>query len=102
MTPSPAVRRHPADLVTARALRYGLSGDGPRDRVAEELLALAQGSRHILEWALARVERGLSARSSRVGMRARDVLEHAVTLLCIEAEPFDLGAALAEQPCVSR
>jgi hypothetical protein len=75
------VTRHLADIVTARALRHGLD-TGPRsDAVVRELVELARGDRRSLELALARVERGLADRSSRVGERARDALERALVLV---------------------
>jgi hypothetical protein len=72
---------HLVDIVTARALRYGLDA-GPRsDSAIRELAELAQGSRRSLELARSRIERGLAQRSSRVGERARDALERALVLV---------------------
>ncbi len=69
------------DLVTARALRYGLAPDVPVTAVAEELLAQAHGSRWVLERAIGRIERGLVDRPSRVGRLAREALDVAVRLV---------------------
>lgn len=74
------MHRNPADIVTARALRHGLDTGSSCDVVVIELFALARGDRRPLEIALARVERGLADRSSRVGQRARDVLAGALGL----------------------
>jgi hypothetical protein len=75
------VTHHLADIVTAHALRHGLD-TGPRsDAVVRELVELARGDRRSLELALARVERGLANRSSRVGERAREALERALVLV---------------------
>jgi hypothetical protein len=76
------VNRHPADIVTARALRHGLDiAAGAAVAVAGELVDLARGDRRTLEAALARVERGLADRASPVGERARDALERALALV---------------------
>jgi hypothetical protein len=74
-------RRHPADIVTARALRHGLDRRSRTDAVVRELVELARADRRLLELALVRIERGLSDRSSRVGERARNVLESAIVLV---------------------
>ena len=73
-------RRHPADIVTAPALRHGLDSRSRSDAVVRELVELARADRRLLEPALVRFERGLSDRSSRVGERARNVLERAIVL----------------------
>jgi hypothetical protein len=75
------VNHHVADIVTARALRYGLE-TGPRsEAVVRELVELARADRRLLELALTRVERGLADRPSRVGERAREALEGALVLV---------------------
>lgn len=71
---------HLADIVTARALRHGLDTGSRSDAVIRELVELARADRRVLEVALARVERGLADRSSRVGERAREALERALVL----------------------
>ena len=71
---------HLADIVTARALRHGLDTGSSSDAVVRELVELARADRRVLEVALARVERGLADRSSRVGERAREALERALVL----------------------
>lgn len=77
------VNHHAADMVTARALRHGLDTGPWSDAVVRELVELAGADRRSLELALARVERGLADRSSRVGERAREALERA--LACVAA-----------------
>ena len=74
-------RRHPADIVTARALRHGLDSRSRSDTVVCELVEMARADRRLLDLALVRIERGLSNRSSRVGERARSVLESAIVLV---------------------
>ena len=79
---------HLVDIVTTRALRYGLE-TGPRsDSAARELAELAQGSRRLLELARTRIERGLADRSSRVGERAREALDQALVLVTAGARPM--------------
>jgi hypothetical protein len=91
-----AVARHLTDIVVARALRHGLD-TGPRtDAVVRELVELARGDRRMLELALARVERGLADRSSRVGERAREVLGRA--LASVAAGPRLVPALAAFGP----
>ncbi len=53
--------------------------------MVRELVELARGDRRLLELALARVERGLADRPSRVGLRAREALER--TLVLVAAGP---------------
>ena len=71
---------HLADIVTARALRHGLDTGPWSDAVVRELVELARSDRRVLEVALARVERALADRSSRVGERAREALKRALVL----------------------
>ena len=76
------MNHNPADIVTARALRHGLDmAAGAVVVAAGELVELARGDRRTLEAALVRVERGLAARASPVGERARDALERALALV---------------------
>lgn len=69
--------------MTARALRHGLDTGSRSDAVVRELVELARADRRLLELALARVERGLADRSSRVGERAREALERAIVLVAV-------------------
>lgn len=75
------MNRHAADIVTARALRHGLDRGRRSDAAVRELVELARADQRLLELALARIERGLAHRSSRVGERARDALERAIVLV---------------------
>ena len=72
---------HPVDVLTARALHYGLDPAASAGRAAGELAALAKGSRTVVERAMGRVERGLSQRPSGVGVRAKSILELALVLV---------------------
>ena len=83
---------HPVDVVTARALHYGLDPATSAGRAARELAVLAKGSRTVVERAMGRVERGLGRRPSRVGLRAKGILEQALAL--VPAEPTASGDAV--------
>ncbi|HET6951404.1 MAG TPA: hypothetical protein VFI47_13565 [Acidimicrobiales bacterium] len=78
------MNRNPADIVTARALRHGLDTGSRSDAVVRDLVELARADRRVLDLALARVERGLADRSSRVGKRAREALERAIVLVAAD------------------
>lgn len=69
------------DVVTARALRHALEPGPIPGWVAVDLARLARGDHRILDRALNRIEVGLADRTSRTGLRAREVLQRARRLL---------------------
>jgi hypothetical protein len=74
------------DLLTVRALQYGLDPNAPVRCVARELAAQARGDRRPLQRALNRIDRGLEERSTPVGQRARTVLEAALAIVAADSE----------------
>jgi len=77
------------DMVTARALRLALSPSFDAEEAAFELLVLADGSWHLLNAVLIRLDRALAARWSEATARASD----AVRLALVRAGTSLLPAA---------
>ena len=78
------------DVVTARALQYGLSRSVPATAPAE-LAELARHERVVLLDALRRVDRARLERPSDVATRARDALARALPL-CAKRRTADAGS----------
>lgn len=76
------------DVVTARALRRALEPGPMSGSAPAELVQLARGDHRVLDRALGRIHLGLADRASQVGVRARDTLEQALTLV---PAPADAG-----------
>jgi hypothetical protein len=72
--------RRTIDLLTIRALQYGLDPEASLCLAARDLSRRAHGDRRLLQRVLTRIDHGLRDSWSPVGQRAREVVVEALRI----------------------